>query len=276
MNKLLFFVTLLPLVSNTFSQQSIQTPKANLTSKTGLPQPASANDPSSFTVDGKIALHSLMSISDAHLLKAADGLKILATTDAARSGNWDRIRAPFSVVAGMNVPAVYWFARPDGSYWTLSQGRINAKLADREYFPRLLAGKTVIGQLVVSRSTNRNTAIVAVPVYGQNKSIIGALGCSIHLDSLSALVRNEMGIIEQGLFFYSFDQKPLVALHADQTIIFIEPMKLEDQGLKQAFTEMLSGKEGVVKYTFRGVQRTVLYSRSSVTGWWYGFGKMEH
>lgn len=274
MNKFLFFIALLPVVSNLFSQPSVGTLKEDYKAKAEIQQPV-PHAPATFTIDGKIALHSLMSISDAHLQKLADGLKILATTDAVRSANWERIRAPFSMIARMNVPAVYWFARPDGSYWTLDQGRINTKLSDREYFPRLLAGQTVIGQLVVSRSTNRNTAIVAVPVYDGNKTIVGALGCSIHLDSLSALVREEMGIMEDGLFFYSFDAEPLVGLHADPTIIFIEPMKLEDQGLRQAFTEMLAGKEGVVKYMFRGVQRTVLYSKSPVTGWWYGFGKME-
>jgi hypothetical protein len=176
----------------------------------------------------------------------------------------------------MNVPAVYWFSRPDGTYWTLDQGRASAKLSDREYFPHVLAGQTVIGELVVSLSTNRNTAIVAVPVHGQNNSIVGVLGCSVYLDSLSALIRNEMGGLDDGLFFYSFDAKPLVALHADPTIIFIEPMKQEDEGLQQAFREMLSGREGKVRYVFRGVPRTVLYCTSPVTGWWYGLGRIEY
>jgi len=210
------------------------------------------------------------------MLKLADALKVLATTDAARSADWKRIYTPLAEVASMNVPAVYWFARPDGTYWTLDQGLVNAKLLDRKYFPRLLGGQTVIGELVVSHSTNRNTAIIAEPVHGSDNSIIGALGCSVHLDSLSSLVHNEMGLHDNGLFFYSFDAEPLVGLHADPTIIFIEPMKQEDEGLQQAFREMLSGKEGMVKYIFRGVQRTVLYCKSPVTGWWYGFGKMEH
>jgi hypothetical protein len=277
MKKILLLITILSFLLNTYSQQTTGT-----TTKEYYPEKSNnqkqivtRESTPAFTVDGRIALHSLMSISDAHILKLADVLKIFATTDAVRSGNWERIRAPFAELARMNVPAVYWFVRPDGTYWTLDQGRITKKLSDREYFPRLLAGKTVIGQLVVSRSTYRNTAIVAVPVHGQGNSIIGALGCSVHLDSLSALIRNEMGVVEDGLFFYSFDAKPLVALHSDPTIIFIEPMKQEDEGLQQAFREMLSGKEGVVKYIFRGIRRTVLYCKSPVTGWWYGLGMME-
>lgn len=229
--------------------------------------PAANDTTPAFTVDGQIALHSLMSISDAHLQQLADILKILATTDAVRSGDWERIHAPLAEAARMNVPAVYWFAQPDGAYWTLDKGRVTAKLSDREYFPRLLAGQAVIGQLEVSRSTNCNTAIVAAPIHGPKNSVVGALGCSVHLDSLSELIRSEMGGLEDAMLFYSIDVRPLVALNSEPKIIFIEPMKLKDEGLHHPFSEMLSGKEGVVKYTFQGIWRTVLYHKSSVTGW---------
>jgi hypothetical protein len=278
MKKVLLLTAAFAVVSHALSQQAIKTritygfpqEKNNM-----LPQKPVKDTLSAFTVDGTVALHSLVSISDAHMLKLADALKVLANTDAVRSGSWDRIHNSFAEVAHMNVPAVYWFAHPDGSYWTLDQGKITAKLSDREYFPHLMAGQPVLGQLVVSHSTNRNTAIVAVPVYNRDNAVIGALGCSVYLDSLSALIRKEMGGLEEKLFFFSFDAKPLVALHADPSIIFIEPMKQEDPGLKEAFSKMLSGTEGVVQYIFRNVNRTVLYYKSPVTNWWYAFGRME-
>lgn len=58
-------------------------------------------------------------------------------------------------------------------------------------------------------------------------------------------------------------------------MIFTEPMKLGDEGMRNAFTEILSGEEGVVTYTFRGSRRTVLYRKSPVSGWWYGFGVLR-
>lgn len=225
-----------------------------------------------FTVDGQLALHSIMSLSDAHLQKLADVLRIVATSDAARSCEWDRIRVPLAEAAQVNIPAVLWFALPNGSYWTVAQGRAAANLSDRTYFPRVLAGKTVIGDLVVSRSTNRNSAIVAVPVRGEDGSVVGVVGSSVHLDSLSALVRQEMGGLGDGLFFFAIDSAGLGAVHSDSTLIFTEPIKLGDEGMRRAFREMLSGHDGVVVYTFRGGPRTVLYRKSPVTGWWYGFG----
>ena len=225
-----------------------------------------------FTVDGRIALHALTALSDAHMQKLADILAALATSDAVRSGDWERIRAPLAAAARVNVPAALWYAEPDGGYWTTAQGRAPANLADRPYFSRVLAGRTIVGDLVVSRSTRRNTAIVAVPVRGRDSAVVGVLGGSVHLDSLSALLRREMGGLDDGLFFFAVDTQPLGAIHSDSTLIFTEPMRLGDAGMRRAFTEILAGREGVVTYEFRGGRRTVLYRRSHISGWWYGLG----
>lgn len=235
--------------------------------------PGSAPDTAPlFAVDGRLALHSFMSLSDGHLQKLADVLSVLAKMDAVRSGEWDRIRGPLADAKRVNVPATLWFARPNGTYWTVAQGRVAENLSDRPYFPHVLAGKTVIGDLVVSRSTKRNSAIVAVPVRGRDSAIVGVLGASVNLESLALLLRQQMGGIPSGLLFYAIDAQPLGALNSDSSLIFTEPMKLGDEGMRRAFTQMLSSERGVVTYAFRGSRRTVLYQKSPVTGWWYGFG----
>lgn len=231
--------------------------------------------PPTFSVDGQIALHSFMSLSDGHLRKLADVLTVLANTDVARSCDWDTIRGQLAEAARVNVPAAFWFAMPDGAYWSLTQGRISALLTDRPYFPRLLAGQTVLGDLVVSRSTNRNTAIVAVPILGQEHEVVGMLGASVHLDSLAALIRQEMGGLSDRLLIFAIDAKGLGALNSDPTLIFTEPLKLGDAGMQRAFKEMLTREDGVVTYDFRGHHRTVLYQKSPVTGWSYGFGQIQ-
>jgi hypothetical protein len=88
--------------------------------------PAVSGPTPAVTVDGHVALHSLVALSDAHLQKLADAMRMLATTDAARSADWQRIGAPLAEVARMNVPAVNWFALPDGSYWSVQEGRARA------------------------------------------------------------------------------------------------------------------------------------------------------
>jgi hypothetical protein len=152
-----------------------------------------------------------------------------------RQGKWERIRELLAKLARTNVAAVYWFALPDGSYWTLDSGRVTGNLADRPYFPRLLAGQTVVGDLVVSRSTGSNTAIVAVPVHKNDNKLAGALGCSVHLDSLSALVKQQRGGLEPGLLFYAINSQPLVAINSNPELIFLDPLSLR---MKKAYARL--------------------------------------
>ncbi|HSQ19806.1 MAG TPA: hypothetical protein VLR92_05470, partial [Blastocatellia bacterium] len=84
-----------------------------------------------FPVDGRVALASLIALSDGHLQKMADSLRLVAATDAARSADWQKIKGPLSDVEKINVPALIWFALPDGSYWTEPEGRARESLATR-------------------------------------------------------------------------------------------------------------------------------------------------
>jgi hypothetical protein len=227
-----------------------------------------------FTVDAEIALNALMAIGDGHLQHTAEMLTLLADTDPVRSGDWQRIREPLARAARLNVPAVTWFAAPDGGYWTVEEGRAAASLADRPYFPRLLRGESVIGDLVVSRATQRSTAIVAVPIRGQRNEIVGVLGASVFLDSLSTRIREALRFEPDHLFF-TIDEEPLVGLHMDPEIIFLHPLDEGDPELDRAMREMLSRESGAASYRFRGRQRTVLFRTSPVTGWRYAFGILQ-
>lgn len=238
------------------------------------PPIATSGRPAALDPNGHIGLHSLMSLSDTHLQNVAHILTVLSTTDAVRSGEWERIRQPLSEAARLNPPAVHWFALPDGTYWTLDEGRIATTLADRPYFPRVLAGKIVIGDLVVSRATGKSTAIVAVPVRRPDGGIAGVLGASVHLDRLSLQIRQEMAL-QPHQVFYSLDATPVVGLHSDPEIVFLRPLEEGDPALARAIREMISREEGVATYSFRGKERTVLYRKSPVTGWWYAFGVMR-
>jgi len=168
---------------------------------------------------------------------------------------------------------VLWFAKPDGTYWTVEGGLEPGNLADRPYFPRLLAGQRVLGDLVVSKSTGWSVAIAAVPVLGPDGTVTGILGSSIPLESLSDRIRQEMDLDDR-MIFYSFDATPLLALVWDPDLILADPMQLGED-VAEAFLEMLAHEEGTVTYTFQGKRRTVIYRRSPVTQWWYAFGVLQ-
>jgi hypothetical protein len=228
-------------------------------------------EPQDFEVEGRVALAALMALGDGHLQQIVGHFEVLASTADVRSADWERIREPLARVSGRNVAALMWFARRDGSYWSVQGGSATGNLSDRGYWPRLMAGQTVLGELVASRATGKSSAIVALPVRDANGVIVGALGSSVYLDSLSLLIKREIDLQPDQIFF-SIDATPLGALQDDPAQIFLDPYDLDEPELERAIREMLTREEGVVNYSFRGKRRTVLYRKSPVSGWWYAFG----
>ena len=232
---------------------------------------SSPTEPQDFVVEGRLALASLMALSDGHLQQVADHFQIVANSDDGQSADWTRIRGRLGAVKQVNVAGLFWFALPDGSYWSVEQGRAAGNLSDRSYWPRLMAGQMVLGDLVASKATGKSTSIVAVPIRSATGSIVGVLGSSIYLDSLSLLLKREIDL-RPDLIFFSVDATPIGALQDDPEQIFLDPYALNEPELERAIREMLTREEGVVNYRFRGKGRTVLYRKSHVSGWWYAFG----
>jgi hypothetical protein len=230
---------------------------------------ASEDEP--IAVDGSVALGALMALGDGHLERIAGHLQMLARTDDAKSGDWERIRGPLGAAEDLPHLALLWFARPDGSYWSVQEGPAEGSLSDRPYWARLMDGRTVLGDLVVSRATGKSSAIVAVPVRDATGGIVGVLGSSSYLSELSQRIHRELRLQPHHLF-YSLDATPVVGLHVDPETIFLHPFEEGDSQLEAAIRGILSREEGTTTYTFRGRRRTVLYRRSPVSGWWYAFG----
>lgn len=231
--------------------------------------PAWASGHTTLNVDVDVALSSLIALSDGHLRKLADTMELVARRVEAGPLDWSHVRPALDGLRPMNVACTLWFALPDGSYWTVDGGRQTANLRTRAYFARLLAGRVVIGDLVMSKSTKRAVAIVAVPIV-KDHVVVGALGGSVYLDRLSAELRQEMSLPAKAIF-YSFDSSAVIALNWDTRLIFLQPRKLSSD-LDRAFGTMLAHTHGEETYVFQGKARTILYRKSTVTGWWYAFG----
>jgi len=220
-------------------------------------------------VDGTIALSSLVSLADGHLGSALDSLQTLAATPAAKSASWGAVAGPLAEAAKLNVAGVSFFAKPDGTYWTTATGLQTASVADRDYFKAAMAGRVTVGELVRSRSTGKEVAVIAVPVLSGGK-VVGMLGTSVYLDALSARLASEMHL-GAGVAFFAVDPKLVIALHSDPTNIFVEPSKISPE-LDAVGRKMIENESGVQTYVYRGKTRTMLFVRSKLTGWRFGFG----
>lgn len=224
----------------------------------------------SFQVDGRIALSALIALADHHVASMLDALELAAACGDAVSGEWERMKGLLEQVQRQGTPAAVWFARPDGSYFTVDKGLTGQNLKDRPYFPRLMAGETVMGELVVSRSTGKNSAVVAVPLR-RGDDTIGALGASIYLDRLSEILQQELKL-PAGMIFFALDDRGDTVLNSNPDRIFKYPAEQGNPALARAASEILAAPEGRTRYEFDGAVRDVIFQVSPLTGWRFALG----
>jgi hypothetical protein len=218
----------------------------------------------------RLLLNSFAALGEGHVEQVLRGLKLISVTEEAQSGEWEKMKGLLTAFerSGIKAAAV-WFVRPDGSYYSEEKGLTGQNLRDRDYFPRLMADAEVIGDLVISKSTGKRTAIVAVPVRTKGK-VIGALGTSLSVEDVSRMIDEKMGL-PQSLIFYALDQKGQTSLHRISALLFAYPSDMGSKSLAKTVTQMLADPAGVVSYDFYG-ERTVFFKKAPLTKWVYAIG----
>jgi methyl-accepting chemotaxis protein len=225
-----------------------------------------------FTLDAGVTLDAYRAAAEARLAGVLTATRTLAATEEARSGEWTRIRGPLAILAAnVTEQAAVWFAQPDGSYFTVDKGPTSDSLRERAYFPTLLAGRDVVGALVVSKSTGKRSLIIASPILTDGK-VTGALGVSLDAAKLAASLDQAIRF-PADVVFYALDELGQTALHRAGELIFVSPSDVGSPTLSDAVKTMLSRPEGVVGYRYAGSEKTALFQRSQLTGWVFVLGK---
>jgi hypothetical protein len=213
----------------------------------------------------------LMALADSRLVDTATSLEVLALTSEAKGGDWDQIRPLLVGLEQRSGQARFWYALPDGSYYTTVDNLTTANLASRPYFPGVLSGNTSIGSVVVSHSTGRSTGIVAVPIFDDTGNVTGILGSSVYLDSLSADLSRSLPL-PGTMYFFALDRDGLTALHARSELIGRQATEQGTPAEIEAVRTLMAQDAGKVTFLSEGVQQTVTFRTSPVTGWKYAIG----
>ncbi len=218
------------------------------------------------TIDARIAVSAAVALADAHIQGVARSLELLAATEEVRSGKWENMVGLLTRFKEGQIPAVVFYALPDGSYYTVEKGKTDQNIEDRAYFPKVMAGEKTIGDLVVSRSTGKKVMVATAPIKNEGKAI-GALGVALHLDRLSEILARELQL-PPNMVLYAIDGKQgATALHSVTRLIFEDPTRQKSETLTRAVKEMLSKEEGIVTYEFEGVWKRAVFKRSRLTDW---------
>jgi hypothetical protein len=215
--------------------------------------------------DATSLLSAFISYTDLRVRAVQRSVEILAATVEARSDNWSDMKELLKGYQESDEGLIVWYARPDGTYYTVDKGLMDKTLTDRVYFPDLMAGKKITGALVVSKATEQRSAIIAVPVEVDGK-VIGAAGVSLFLDKLSEQIGAALDL-RPGITFFALAPNGLTTLHRKTERHFLDPRELGSTTLKIAATEILSRKSGKTTYEFDEVTKHAVFGTSVLTGW---------
>ncbi len=226
-------------------------------------------------VDAQVALHGLRGLVEWRLRDVAGALKLLASTNQVKSGDWTTMKPLLASLGNTGVLAnAIWFVQPDGYYYSVEKDYTGLNLSGRSYFPGLMAGQSVLGTLVISLSTGNRSVIIAEPVFNQAQQVIGGIGVSCSVDQLSQEIDNQMRLPAQ-VVFYALDLNGQTALHRDPALMFEYPSDMGSPSLRSAVEEMLAKQSGIVTYVFREMRKTIFFERSSILGWVFALGFSE-
>jgi methyl-accepting chemotaxis protein len=226
-------------------------------------------------VEYQVALNAYQGLVEEHVLGALRTAKAAASSQEARSLQWPQIKPlldEFS--ADLGTDATIWFLLPDGRYYSTATGGLaEQSLEDRDYFPALMRGEDVVGELVISRATGLRSVIIATPVK-EGDEVVAAIGVSMQVVLLSQLVEANTRL-PADMYFYALERSTKIALHRNSDRMFSTPAEVGDEALGEAFAAALVNDRGNFAYTLAGRQISSIYQKSAVLNWYFFLARIN-
>jgi hypothetical protein len=215
-------------------------------------------------------LSSFVQSADWFFVNLKKDMELLAATDGVVSGDWQAMQPLLAAYQALHPELFLFYVVPDGSYAAAQSGPTGKNLSDRPYFPSLMAGNAVVGELVVSRATGLKAAVVAAPVM-KDGMVAGAVGASVFLEKLNDHIA-ELLSLPQNMLFFALAPDGVTALNTVSERLLVNPADVDDPELARGKDYILKEKQGTVTYSLGGVPRTVIFCTSPVTGWHFAIG----
>ena len=259
-NTMCFVVTLIALASSMLATTSARAEAPTTPAKMA-------------TVDAQVALNAYQGLVEEHLAGVLHSIRAVALSSEAKSADWERAKPMLDGLSkDLETDAAVWLAMSDGTYFsTDAEGLTEKNLSDRPYFPRLMSGKDVEGDLVVSKSTGHRSVIVATPVMADGK-VVAAIGVSMRLRLITQLVENHTQL-PADMYFYSMNSDALISTHRNIDRMFKHPTDIGDESLGPAFANSLKSDKGQLDYELNGKNISAIFQKSKALGWHFFIAK---
>jgi hypothetical protein len=182
-------------------------------------------------IDAEMGVSALAALADGHISGYVNSMDALALTEEVQSAQWEDMEELLKKVEDAGTGGIVWFVLPDGSYYTVEDGLTDQNLSDRDYFEGLMDGNKVLGSLVVSKATGKESLIAAVPVRSGG-DVVGAIGSSIFLEELSSRLASDIDLPDN-MMFWATTEDGEIALCSDPSMILNENAELPEGGVSK-------------------------------------------
>jgi methyl-accepting chemotaxis protein len=141
---------------------------------------------------------------------------------------------------------------------------------DRDYFKVAKEGKTIIGEVIKSRTTGRAIIPVAAPVRGTASEVVGAAVILVRADFIGEKVMT----VKAGDTGYAWmiDGTGTFLAHPSKEYILSTNIGKLD-GMKEISSKMSSRQAGVERYNFQGVNKIAGFAPVVNTNWSVAFSQ---
>lgn len=193
-------------------------------------------------------------------------LQVVADTPEARARDWEGVRG-YLVRIEARLPGAYFLLEPDGGYYTLADGRTTHNLSDRPYFAPLFGGTPVRAFPLLSRSTGRKAAVLAIPVVAEGR-VVAAVGAAVFLDELRARLNRELALPASYTWFV-LDAQGNTLLDRDGEFILMNALQQGSPSMKEAVARALLQQHGSIRYTLDGTREAVFRKLPTLEAWMF-------
>ena len=168
---------------------------------------------------------------------------------------------PLLKAVGKEYPWMYlvFTVGPDGMNVARNDDNPLLDYSDRDYYKETMAGKDLVWQTLVGKTSKKPALIIAVPIK-RDDSTIGVMAMAATIEDLSKLVATW----KQGKTGFAFlvDEKGKVVSHQVEEYV-IQQTNLSEYPLIAAFKK---GQNGMIYFNDRGTMR-VGYAKETKYGW---------
>ncbi|WP_194192392.1 methyl-accepting chemotaxis protein [Clostridium chrysemydis] len=158
----------------------------------------------------------------------------------------------------------------EGNAFDMNNESVSVK--DREYFTEGISGKNYISVPTKSKLDGSMVVFTSVPIKSANGSIKGVLTASYTATDFSNLATKTKILNDGGIFIINSDDT-LIA-HKDTQLVeseanFVQGKNVPDNSgtAVEAHKEIVSKKQGILNYTYKGQNRTLAFTPVAGTTW---------